>query len=69
VKTILIFNILILLTKGIGRLNYSFIERLIFRNNKYYSFYQKLGFENYETKNFGFEFHFFIKKLIFSKDI
>jgi predicted GNAT family N-acyltransferase len=33
------------------------------------SFYEKLGFTNYETKNFGFKFHFFIRKLIFSKDI
>jgi ribosomal protein S18 acetylase RimI-like enzyme len=33
------------------------------------SFYEKLGFSNYETKNFGFKFHFFIKKLVFSKDI
>jgi ribosomal protein S18 acetylase RimI-like enzyme len=28
------------------------------------SFYEKLGFTNYETKNFGFKFHFFIRKLI-----
>jgi N-acetylglutamate synthase-like GNAT family acetyltransferase len=27
------------------------------------SFYKKLGFENYETKNFGFDFLFFIKNI------